>query len=212
MANVPYPLTGESMAEVKSQVYELVRQIFEEKLGGADLGDVFSMPGDVLTLVLYDDSLIKVDNKLAVQLSSIIGGLQVGSDGVSIKVVSTGGLQTSASGASIKCKAGGGASTDVDGLSVAGIGTIDHGGLLGLLDDDHTQYQKESEKDAVSGYAGLNASSRTTKGIDTTDDIIVDLATKGLVLKDTQGTPHYWRVSVSILGVLTTTDLGTSKP
>lgn len=78
--------------------------------------------------------------------------------------------------------------------------------------DPHTGYQKESEKDAASGYAGLNASSRTTKGVDTTDDLIVDLAAKGLVLKDTQGTPHYWRVSITTLGVLTTTDLGTTKP
>jgi len=77
----------------------------------------------------------------------------------------------------------------------------------GILDGQAT-----SQKDAASGYAGLNASSRTTKGVDTTDDIIVDLATKGLVLKDTQGTPHYWRVTVSVLGVLTTTDLGTTKP
>jgi hypothetical protein len=72
--------------------------------------------------------------------------------------------------------------------------------------------QNISEKDAMSGYAGLNSVSRTTKGIDTTDDLVIDLATKGLVLKDTQGTPHYWRVTISTLGVLTTTDLGTTKP
>src|SRR5262245_32715169 len=36
--------------------------------------------------------------------------------------------------------------------------------------DPHTAYQKESEKDAVSGNAGLNASSRVTKGADTSDD------------------------------------------
>jgi len=75
-----------------------------------------------------------------------------------------------------------------------------------------TDAQNISGKDAASGYAGLNASSRTTKGVDTTDDLIVDLATKGLVLKDTQATPHYWRVTISTLGVLTTTDLGTTKP
>jgi len=69
-----------------------------------------------------------------------------------------------------------------------------------------------SEKNAANGYAGLNAVSRTTKGVDTTDDVVIDLATKGLVLKDTQGTPHYWRVTISTLGVLTTTDLGTTKP
>ncbi len=75
-----------------------------------------------------------------------------------------------------------------------------------------TPYQATSERDAASGYAGLNAASRTTKGVDATDDVIVDLATKGLVLKDTQGTPHYWRVGVTTLGVLVTTDVGTVKP
>lgn len=75
-----------------------------------------------------------------------------------------------------------------------------------------TDGQNTSGKNAANGYAGLNASSRITKGVDTTDDVIVDLATKGLVLKDTQGTPHYWRVTISTIGALVTTDLGTTKP
>ncbi len=78
--------------------------------------------------------------------------------------------------------------------------------------DPHTGYQKEAEKNAASGYAGLNSASRTTKGVDTTDDIVIDLATKGLVLKDTQGSPHYWRITVSNVGALVITDTGTSKP
>lgn len=53
---------------------------------------------------------------------------------------------------------------------------------------------------------------RSSRGVDTTDDLIIDLATKGLVLKDTQGTPHYWRVTISTTGSLVTTDLGTTKP
>lgn len=75
-----------------------------------------------------------------------------------------------------------------------------------------TLYEALANKNVASGYAGLNASSRTTKGVDTTDDLIVDVATKGLVLKDTQATPHYWRATVSTTGVLTTADLGTVKP
>ena len=51
-----------------------------------------------------------------------------------------------------------------------------------------------------------------TEGLDTTGDVIIDLATKGLVLKDTQATPHYWRITISIAGVLVITDLGTVKP
>lgn len=69
-----------------------------------------------------------------------------------------------------------------------------------------------ANKNTANGYAGLNASSRVTKGTDTTDDLIIDLATKGLVLKDTQGTPHYWRLTISNVGALVTTDLGTTKP
>lgn len=72
--------------------------------------------------------------------------------------------------------------------------------------------QNTSGKNAANGYAGLNSVSRITKGVDTTDDIIIDLATKGLVLKDTAGTPHYWRITVTTAGVLTITDLGTTKP
>jgi len=43
------------------------------------------------------------------------------------------------------------------------IGTLDHGALSGLLDDDHTQYQKESERNAANGYAGLDANSLISK-------------------------------------------------
>lgn len=75
-----------------------------------------------------------------------------------------------------------------------------------------TGAEQAANKNAVSGYAGLNASSRITKGVDTTDDLIIDLATKGIVFKDTQGTPHYWRLTVDNTGTLVTTDLGTTKP
>lgn len=70
--------------------------------------------------------------------------------------------------------------------------------------------QSTIQKDAANGYAGLNASSRTTKGVDTTDDVIVDDTTNGLVLKSPDG--HYWRATISNAGVVTWTDLGTTKP
>ena len=78
--------------------------------------------------------------------------------------------------------------------------------------DPHAGYQRESEKNAASGYAGLNTAGRTTKGLDVTDDLIVDTTTKGLVMKDSQAPAHYWRLGVTILGIVTTTDLGTTKP
>lgn len=53
---------------------------------------------------------------------------------------------------------------------------------------------------------------RSSRGVDTTDDLIVDTNSKGLVLKDNAGTPHYWRVTVNSAGTLVITDLGTTKP
>lgn len=72
--------------------------------------------------------------------------------------------------------------------------------------------EQTSNKGAFNGYASLNGGGRMPHGVDTTSDVIIDLASKGLVLKDTQATPHYWRVTISTTGVLTTTDLGTLKP
>ena len=40
------------------------------------------------------------------------------------------------------------------------------------------------------------------------DDIERTDATKGYILRDTQGTPHKWRVTVDNTGNLITTDLG----
>lgn len=76
--------------------------------------------------------------------------------------------------------------------------------------DPHTGYQKESEKDAAAGYAGLNAASRTTKGVIAADDVVVTDDTKGLVLKSPN--LHYWRATIDDAGSVTWTDLGTSPP
>jgi hypothetical protein len=67
-----------------------------------------------------------------------------------------------------------------------------------------------ANKDVAGGYAGLNGAGRTTKGVDTTDDLIVDDAAQGLVLKSPNG--HYWRAAISNAGAVTWTDLGTTKP
>lgn len=85
-------------------------------------------------------------------------------------------------------------------------------GLGTMATEAAASYQAVATEDAANGYAGLNAASRITKGAITTDDLIVNDSTKGLVLKDAAGTPHFWRVGVDTLGALTTADLGTSPP
>jgi hypothetical protein len=44
------------------------------------------------------------------------------------------------------------------------------------------------------------------------DELIIPTSLKGLILKDNQATPHYWRITVSNVGVLLTADIGTSPP
>lgn len=87
------------------------------------------------------------------------------------------------------------------------IETLAHNALTGLQGGTSNQYYH-----LTSAQHTETTATRSSRGVDTTDDIIIDLATKGLVLKDTQGTPHYWRLTVSNIGVLITTDLGTTKP
>jgi hypothetical protein len=101
---------------MRGQIYEIFRQLYEEKIGGADLGDVFGIIGDVLTLVLADTSgLTKAGNVLSVEVTED-GGLQITASGMLAKLISTGGLQSSISGLSVKIKAGGGLATDADGI------------------------------------------------------------------------------------------------
>ncbi len=50
---------------------------------------------------------------------------------------------------------------------------------------------------------------RWSAGVDTGEDVIISYAS-GLILQDSAGV--YWRVGVSTLGVITTTNLGTTRP
>ena len=54
------------------------------------------------------------------------------------------------------------------------------------------------------------AGNRMVKGVDATDDVIVDTNSKGLVLRSPDG--NYWRVAVSNAGALSATSLGATKP
>ena len=102
MAQLPFPITATDLDDMKFQVWEILRQVYEEKIGGAELGDVFSIPGDVLTLVLASPSgLTKTGDELSIEALST-GGMQIASTGLAIKIVSTGGLETGASGLGIK--------------------------------------------------------------------------------------------------------------
>jgi hypothetical protein len=74
----------------------------------------------------------------------------------------------------------------------------------------------DSDSFKISASATLGSSDcltiKTSGVASFSNDIVALDSAKGLVLKDTAGTPHYWRVTVDSAGVLSTTDLGTSPP
>lgn len=73
MADLPFPLESSQLEELKPQILQMFRDIYEERLGGATLGDVFKLDGDVFQLQIKAGSgLTKSDGKLDFD-KSVIG-------------------------------------------------------------------------------------------------------------------------------------------
>lgn len=65
MADLPFPLASSQIEELKPQILEMMRDIYENRLGGATLGDVFKLDGDTFQLQINPASgLTKTDGKL----------------------------------------------------------------------------------------------------------------------------------------------------
>ena len=140
MANLPFSITADSIEELRTQLFELIRTLYEDRVGGAEIGDVFTMGNDVLTLTLAGSTpgLEKDSGGLQIKIKSD-GGLDVWSTGAGLKIVTTGGLETSSSGVGIKLD-GTSLELSADGLKTAdplvlGVITLDNDGLH-LLDTD----------------------------------------------------------------------------
>ena len=94
MPTIPYPLVGETLEDLRTECANLFQDIYENGIGGAEVGDTFSTQGDILTLRLYDEGgLEKVNNQLTIKLAPD-SGLQLSSAGLQT-IVSQGSLSTS---------------------------------------------------------------------------------------------------------------------
>lgn len=97
--------------------------------------------------------------------------------------------------------------------SVDGVLTLNNAGIAGTIRVNfggNTSSFPSWKRSGTKLYARLADDSGYTGIVG--GDHISDDATKGLVLKDTQATPHYWRITISNAGVLVITDLGTTMP
>lgn len=100
MPDIPFPITAKNLTQALQQMQRLADDLYQERIAGALLGDVFEIGADdILSLKLSDT-----------------GGLQKVAAEVAIKPDPTGGLQTGAAGIAAKLKAAGGLTKSADGL------------------------------------------------------------------------------------------------
>jgi len=72
MADLPFPVLGDSWEEARPGILALLRDIFENRVGGAYVGDVFQIGGDVFELKLAAGSgLKKTGGKLDIDINVI---------------------------------------------------------------------------------------------------------------------------------------------
>jgi len=106
MADQPFPLTATTLTEIIRQTQKLFEDLYEDRIGGALLGDVFEIDAaDYLSLKVAG-----------------AGGLEKSASHLQIKNAPTGGLYSSAGGEAVKCKPGGGVSSDAAGVYINPVG------------------------------------------------------------------------------------------
>lgn len=67
MADAPFPLESDKLDELKPQIVDTLRDIYENRLGGCTLGDVFELSGDTFQLKIKPGcGLIKENGQLSV--------------------------------------------------------------------------------------------------------------------------------------------------
>jgi hypothetical protein len=83
MPDVPYPLSDANPEELKQKVWELIRVLYEEKMAGLDVGDVFKDDAGMLTLKLYSTGgLKKTSGELGIKLDGT--SLRLSTDGIKV--------------------------------------------------------------------------------------------------------------------------------
>lgn len=84
MINIPFPVTGEDWESFRPTLMYIIRDLYENRIGGAMVGDVFKVGGDTLELKLATGSgLIKTNGELDIDVDTI------GTNGAVMKVAYT---------------------------------------------------------------------------------------------------------------------------
>ncbi len=101
MATINTPLASPDMQDMMQKIQIFIDQLYDERIGGLLLGDVFTSGsgGDVLNLNTDEEGgLLKTGGKLSVKVNSL-KGLKVDKDGLYILLRTGGGIAFDSTGA-----------------------------------------------------------------------------------------------------------------
>lgn len=83
MPDLPFPITAENLPALRDQIHRLILEIFEERIGGAQEGDVFEIGNNgIFTLKLAVQSGLKKIAAAVAVLPKTNGGIAIDDDGV----------------------------------------------------------------------------------------------------------------------------------
>lgn len=102
MPELPFPVgTANSIGELANTFQRYMEDLYQDRIGGASLGDCLTIGSDdVLAVNIDSTTLEKSDSALTVKVNAA-GGLTSGTDGLAVKCASGGGLSASAAGLAV---------------------------------------------------------------------------------------------------------------
>ena len=119
MPELPFAITAQDQEDLITQMQLLFNDLYEERLGGANVGDVFEIGDDDVFKIrlLTSGGLEKSGSQLKV-MADTSNGIELSSNGVKIKIKANSGAATDSNGLYVLIKADNGIAVDSNGIYV----------------------------------------------------------------------------------------------
>lgn len=186
MPSSPYPILAEDQNEQLTQMQSLLDDLYQNRLGGANVGDIFQVGADDVFQLRYlaIGGLQKIAGALAI-LPDTAKGIDSSADGIFVKLRADYGLAHHADGIYIKLKTGGGITVTANGLELTTIASAVRGTFVnadlstGVLTISHLKALTAPYTVSVTIFnnSGVQVIPDSVTG--TTNNVAVDLTSYG---------------------------------
>jgi len=124
MPSSPYPIMSQDPNEMLQQMQSLLDDLYQNRIGGANVGDVFQVGADDIFQLRYlaIGGLQKIAGALSIKPNTD-RGIDSSVSGVFVKLKADYGLAVDTNGIYVKLKTGGGLVVDANGLAVTAAGS-----------------------------------------------------------------------------------------